>query len=427
MNVDNIVVLTTYTIVIVLAMFFLRRIKRANPVFWFLLFQWIIASGTIIMLDLSLPSDIQYTFILFLAIFSFIFGAAISMSHFDIQKRYSLFYTSPIEKDSQTSRMIVVFLAFFSFAITLIYYNAVGYNLLVDIVMGHDILDFKSARLAAYSGENYYAPGIVNQFKNLLLPVCLYVIAAWLWLSGKKVSFRLAVLFIVPILLYSLLGTGQRAPLLYSFLALLFGISTIAKIKIMKLVLVSVLIILIFGLFSVMNGRIQEFETIEIIFQLLGRIFINEQEEGIWGFRYVIEQDFPWFSDWGQGILGILPGHKGSYLAHHLYYLIHGTDRGTSAITTVASSYYNGGLITVFLFYMFLGWGYMYLFGRFLSGKRTVLRCFSYGGLFFILSVFVSGPPVVLLNKGVLALMLLLFVRKFRFYSIKTSGIAAHV
>jgi len=95
---------------------------------------------------------------------------------------------------------------------------------------------------------------------------------------------------------------------------------------------------------------------------------------------------------------------------------MHGTDRGTAGLSTVGSAYHNGGGGTVFLFYLFLGVCYSLAYRRFLMGRRTALRCFSYGALFFVFSIYVAGAPVVLLNKGVLALVLLILVRKCRFF-----------
>jgi len=319
-NLENGIIIFIYTLITGFGVRVLFHMKRANPVFWFLIFEWIIAVGTFIVVDLSLYSDILYTTLFFISLCAFLIGSLVTSNLLDIRQKYNDFFSMPIEDDAKISKVLVFLLAAFSLMVVVLYFRAVGYNLFVELALQREILDFKSARLAAYSGENYYAPGYVNQFKNILLPLCLYILCAWLWLSGRKMIFRISVMIVIPLSLYSLLGTGQRAPMVYSFLALLFGISTITRISIVRAALMSSILIFIFGIFSVVNGRMENFTIANAVLQLLSRMFINDQHEGLVAFRYLSELELSWFSDWIQGFMGIMPGHKGSYLAHELYF-----------------------------------------------------------------------------------------------------------
>ncbi|NOQ76558.1 MAG: hypothetical protein GQ475_01950 [Methylococcaceae bacterium] len=388
--------------------------KRVNPIFWFIIFQWIIATGTFVVADLSRSSDTLYCGLFFIAFFSFLLGANITTRRFNTKERYQHFFNLPLEDDHKLTKQLIYIVVIISAVISLLYYYAVGYNLFSDVVFGKVIPDFKSARLASYSGQNYYAPGYVNQFKNILLPVGLYVICLWLWFGGRRSLFYWVSSLTIVLCLYVLLGTGQRAPFVYSFVTCLFGLGTITKIRLDWLISGTVLVIALFGVFSVLNGRTESMGPFSMVESFVTRIFVNDQQEGLWGFRHILGLENAWFSDWGLGLLGILPNHSGSPLAHELYFLLHGTARGTSGLSTVGSAFHNGGLALVLVFYFLLGCFYSIVFNRLLSGRRTVLRGMSYGGLIFILSVFVSGAPVVLLKKGLLAFLLLITIRKLR-------------
>jgi oligosaccharide repeat unit polymerase len=359
-----------------------------------------------------------YVSLFFAAFVSFLAGAWLIFASSNTVKLTQTYFSKELEDDPRVTRQFIYGTVFLSAIITFAYYRAVGYNLFLDALPGKDIVDFKSARIASYSGKNYYAPGYVNQFKNVLLPFGLYVVCVWLYQGNSRRLVKLSTYGISALVCaYVLLGTGQRAPLVYSFLSLLFGISVIYKLRFKWVAPAIAILVTLFGLFSVLNGRAETFDMVSAITAVGERAFVNDQQEGLWGFRYVLDLDFAWFSDWARGIIGILPSQKGSFLAHELYYLQHGTTRGTSNLSTVGSTYYNGGYPAIFVFYFLLGCFYAYVYVRMLTGRKTVLRSMAYGGGIFLLSVFVAGPPVVLLNKGVLAFLLLMIIRRLRLYS----------
>lgn len=408
----NFLLVITYTVATGLILTSLWHLRRANLVFWFIVFQWIIATGTFVVVDLSRFADILYSFLFFVALLSFTVGAHVTTSILGIKHSYRIFFNSPIEEDCRLTNNILLVVVLIAALVSILYYKIIGYNLFADAILGREIADFKSARLATYSGEQYYAPGYVNQFKNILLPVGMFVFCLWFWLRGQRILFLSFSLLTIGLCLYVLLGTGQRAPLVYSFLTLLFGLATLTRLRLSWLIIASFLLVVLFGLFSVLNERIEGLDPLSMIASVLKRVFVNDQQEGLWGFRHVLNLGTAWFSDWWLGVLGILPGHKGSPLTHDLYFLLHGTTRGTSSMSTVGSVYHNGGFLFLTIFYLFLGCAYASIYNRLLTGRRTVLRGMGYGGLFFILSVFVSGPPIVLVNKGLLAFLVLLIIRK---------------
>lgn len=414
MRTENLLVATVFTVLVLGSMAALFRVRRGNPVFWYLPFQWLIGAPTIWVLDFSRPDDAAYTALFVVSTLAFLAGALIVSTTFQLREAYRSFYEQDVEVDFQVTRIAVWTLSLLSLGITVLYYRAVGYNLFVEAVLGQSVADFTSARLAAYSGDTYFAPGYVNQFKNVLLPLGVTTIGTWAWLRGRRRTFWMTMAVGIPLALYALLGTGQRGFLVYAFGAALMGMAILFRIQWRHLVLPGVAVLFFFGLVSYELGRISELSASTIVVGFVERLFVNDQEGGIVGFRYVYSLPTAWLGEWGHGLLGILPGNRGSTMAHDVFEIMHGTRRGTANLTTVASVYHNVGFVGSVFAYFVLGAVYAWAFGRMLRGRRTVLRSLVYGATFFHLAFFVSGAPVALLNKGLLALMMLLVVRRIR-------------
>lgn len=411
----NIILLTSYILIVIVSSALFWSVKRANPVFWFIILQSIISLGTLWAIDLRQNTDVLYASLFFLALLGFLVGAFFQHIVLDIKGKSRAFFKKPIKDDASVTKFIIWVFFLISIYVVYLYYQAIGYNLFLDLALGKPITDFKSLRLDTYSGDTYYAPGYVNQLKNALLPLTCGYLLFWLYHKDKKLILLIIAIPMLLMLLYSLLGTGQRAPLVYALVGFFFSISLLTNIKIQKTFIPFLALVPFFGLFSLANERITDFTVLETVFEIMKRIFINEQTEGILSFQYITTIDHAYFYEWLEGFLGILPNHPGSNLEHQAFYNLHGTYRGTSSVSTVASAYHNGGLFFVPIFYSILGVIYTTIYSRFLKGSRTILRSFGYGYIFFILSVYIGGAPVVLLNKGMLAFILILVVRKVRY------------
>ena len=407
----NFVLLFLFIFISCSYLFFLRKISRANPVFYYLIAQLIMASGTILLLDFNYYSDVFYAGIYFISLLMFIFGSMIAIHLFNINKKYVLFYSSSLQTDSPLAMHLVIIFLLISIAVVTLYYFAIGYNLTYSMLFGAGETDFKTLRIGTYSGDNYYAPGYVNQFKNILLPSSLLALIATLFVQNRKSTYFILLILSIPYLVYILMGTGQRAPLIYVLVAFFFALNIMFRLRIKWLFLFFLVIVLGFAFVSFQSGRTEG--AFNSLISIFARVFFIEQYESLLGFRYIFENlEISWFKQWLEALLGVLPNHQGSRLDHILYENIHKTDRGTSGLTLAASAYYNGSLINTFIFYFALGFTYIAIFSRLLSGRKTILRCVGYGGVIFILSVFVVGTPVYLLNKGILGFIILLFIRK---------------
>lgn len=417
MSAANLVVVIAYTVAVAFAAFLFRRHSRANPAFWFLALQWLIGAGTLAIVDLGRDSDVAYATALFVAHGAFVVGVLVMWSQLDVDRAARRFWASPVVGDAVVSRTAVVLLTIAAIGVTAIYYRAVGYNIMSSLVRGEVLEDVVSMRLAAYSGDRYFAPGYVNQFKNVLLPLGLSALVAWAWFAGRRSLALLLATAGVPLALWSLLGTGQRGAFVYAVVALVFGLSAMGLMRARYLAIASAAGVFLFGVMSFYIGRIARLDVFIVVEQVLRRVFVNEQREGLVGWRYIYGLENAWFSQWVDGLLGVLPGHPGSDLDHVIFGIINGTTRGTSTLPTVASVFYNGGWIGLVLVYLLLGAGYLAIYHRLVSGPRTVLRCLGYGALAFHLSYFVAGAPIGLVNRGVVVLVVILVIRRIRVYT----------
>jgi oligosaccharide repeat unit polymerase len=414
MTAANVACIVGYSALVAVALVLLDRHRRANPVYWFLVLQWVIGVGTMAAVDLTRTSDVAYTVAIFLATLAFFAGHLLMAMNLDLAGAAESFWSAEVESDRPSVIALVGGITVVSVAVTYAYYQAVGYNILLSLITGEILEDVVSMRLASYSGTEYFAPGYANQFKNVLLPLGLSALAVWAWIGGRRRLSLLVVATGSPIALWALLGTGQRGAFVYAMLALLFGLSALGHLRVRTLLLGVPVAVFLFGAMSFYIGRISSLDAGSIIGQVAKRAFVNEQTEGLVGFRYVHSLENAWFSEWGTGLMGILPGHPGSDLDHVIFGLINGTTRGTSTLPTVGSVFHNGGWAGLVVFYVLLGMLYTQLYHRFLSGGRTVLRCLAYGALFFHLAYFVAGAPIGMVNKGVVALGMVILLRKMR-------------
>lgn len=414
----NWILALSYSIFTIIGIYFFWNFKRLNPIIWFSIFQWLIATGSILLVDLNIESHRFYVFLFFIAYSVYITSAIFLWRYSNISSSYIAFWSRNAEKDNLDTKFIVFAIFLVSTGITIIYYSNVGYNIFLNIILGVAIDDYATLRLESYSGDNYYAPGYVNQFKNVLLPVTLSIICVWQIVENKKKRFYLYSILGLILAIVALLGTGQRAFFAYSAIAFFFGFIALKDLKWRSIIIPAISGLLIFSLMSSLykvntineNGNL----VLEAVGKSFERFFYTEQEGALTSFEYLYNQDKVYMTETFQEIRGVFPGQKGSFLMHHLFGLRHGTTRGTETYVTAAGFYYNGGLFAVSIFFIFLAIIHFYIYRSFLSGRRTVARIFIYGALIFYTSKTVSGGIMTMVNSGVLTLVLLLMLSKIK-------------
>jgi len=121
--------------------------------------------------------------------------------------------------------------------------------------------------------------------------------------------------------------------------------------------------------------------------------------------------NIPIGSDWIKSVSGLLPGNAGSDIANQIHGYLYGATRGTAPLSIWGSIYYNFGFIGIILAPFLIGFLYMKTYEKFLEGDFGLGRLCIYSGLFFYLSVWISGDPVQLINNGLLTVIFLLALR----------------
>ena len=393
----------------------LRPFRQASPVFWFPVALTVMALGTIVLIDPRNNVDLLYIFLHFVAMISFVVPAFLYLQKCGIGNDLNRYKALPSTISGQRARTVVLGIFALCILITIIYYIAVGYNMMFLLLSDSVGSDYSDLRIASYSGDEYFAPGYVNQFKNILLPISTVCIAVWIHESRNKLLFYGFLAMAIPFVVIALAGTGQRAFLVYTAAALSFGfilhnIGRRIRINPAIMALIFGPILILFGIMTIPYYGRQGGDLGSLAADILSRFTSIQQDAALVGFHYVYTLDVVWFRDWAQALIGIIPGQEGSRIAHEVHAIMYGSDRGTAPLSNVGSAYHNGGIVTVILLHAVMGWSYAGIYRRFLVGPRTIIRSISYGFIFFYLTIFIGESPASLIDNGVLTAALFLFL-----------------
>ncbi|WP_321391929.1 O-antigen polymerase [uncultured Desulfuromusa sp.] len=408
--------------------FYMKNRFLLNPASLNALFNALSFVGIVFLLDFSYKSDLIHLLALFIGFISYIIGVFLAQKLYPVRVvNVKKWYSEDFNIDTSLEFITKSFLlSVFSIAIIFIYYNLVGYNLFLVGIKGGlgQSVDVAGLRLAMYSGEKYTGAGYVNQFKNFILPL---LTIAFFVLANKKKSFFLFLWAFVLFLFnfYSLLGTGQRAPFVIFLLIIYFfslAHKTYKQGHHKSTWKTSVLYLCIFVFFmsisAVFLGRSEQAGALK---NALERIFLVNQYSAVVAFRYINEIPVAWGGQWFESIMGILPGHRGSDFDNIIFSLIWGSTRGNSPPSVYGSIYYNFYWFGLFFIPLIYGFICHCFYRFFLLGPRTLLRVLSAVSIFLTLGMWAYGTPVVLLNRGLLAVLFLLFIYKFRIFIPKRS------
>jgi oligosaccharide repeat unit polymerase len=398
--------------------------RQGSPMFWFPALLALIAVGTIPLLDFNLASDRVYMAMFIVAMLTFVTTVFVYFLAVPINAEMLAYSRRP--EDPFTTDEIVVSVGIFvlSVIITFAYFRAVGYNVLLLLITSN-VEDYSSLRLESYSGENYFAPGYVNQFKNVLLPVTTLIISIYLDRFSEKKFRNMFIIFAWPVVFIGLAGTGQRGFLIYTLAAIFmaFSLRNAGRPKskgLTNLFLIAVPVLILFTFMTGAYTGVGDSGANEILAKIIERIVIVQQEGGLFGFRYIYLLNTAWFTEWMQGFIGVVPKVgpfatvQGSSLSHDIYAALYGTDRGTAPLTAVGSAYYNGRIFGVIILYASMAIFSCYMYRRFIRGRKSVARMCTYGFIFLYISIYVSDSPVILIDNGILALVLFLILLKGR-------------
>jgi len=372
--------------------------------------QMLMAAGTFAQLSEANRADVAHAWVITTAMLSFFLVN--SLFTFTQQHRTPL-SSAPLATTYTFNRLTWTMLVL-SVAVVGAYYAAVGSSaLLVGIQSSFSGVgvDIAGARLNAYAGSQYFAPGYVNQFRNSLLPALVVV------LSTARLSHRPRRLWrLLPLMLFAvlgMLGTGQRGALIVftvTTLVYLYNVSgrrltdTAYKVAAVSLGFV---ILSTFALGrSSASVRLQDNPVGKVnvlAAELFDRVTYRQQLSSVAAFRYIYYLPIQNGGEWAEAARGILPGHRGSDLANRIFSTMYGSTRGTSPPSIWGSIYHNFGWSGTVLWSAIIGMLLAILSSAASTPRRcNTLECMGMSGTFVVMGSWVAGSPVYLLNAGLL-------------------------
>ncbi|ARN70865.1 hypothetical protein BST91_03980 [Nonlabens tegetincola] len=388
-----------------------RKRLTLNPAIIYLVFNGIVGIGCFKYFQEDVVADYKHAAIIGVSPLLIYIGYLLAISKANFSNSYYIFWNKPLIESSQKRKKRLLYLLIFSIAMSILYYQLVGYNLFLESLRG-GANDFVQMRLDAYSGKNYYAPGIFNQFKNTIFPI-LFVYFAFLWRNRN--FFWYYIVIVGLILVFSLIGTGQRTFLVTGILIIIAIITGLKSGKISKSIVFysSIFIIVVFGFLSLQLNRVSDAGLTSTLEQLSHRIFDSNQLSAVVGFRYVEKQNIVLGNEWLESLIGLVPGIKGSDLSNRIFDQIFGGFRGTAPLSVWGSAYHNFGFMGSIFLCLLVGFLYTKVYLRFINGKKTIIRVTVYCSIFVYLFTWIAGAPSQLLINGLLGCgLLLLFQRK---------------
>lgn len=389
-----------------------------NPAPLFAVVHTTMLLGALPLLDLADEVDALHLWVLVSGLLAFLVGAiAASWTHVFARARRAAWWAQPVQvEDGRRFRSILLALGAFSVVVTIVYYQLVGYNIfllsLSAFITGSDpISNVGSLRLQAYSGDRYLAPGYVNQFKNIFLPLITTYFALRFALKRER---RDAVVAAVgaPIAIAGLLGTGQRTAFIVAALIALFAANAtlprdrVRRINVLAAVAIPVFILVSTAILGRTTSRVGSGSDLAaLVSELVTRVTRDQQIGSVVGFRYIANRPIAMGTDWIDDLAGVLPGRPGSSLPHEVFALMYGTDRGTAPISLWDSIWYNFGFPGVIVIAIALGFAYERAYQRLYRGPRSLFRLLAYAAASIILGMWVAGTPATLLNTGLVAVV----------------------
>lgn len=419
-----------------------------NPAGIYTIAYSISAVGILRLLDFGIVDDLVHALLIFLFFVSFSAGTLLSSASNRISSEYTRSWWAAGARHVRAEKMTLVLyiLAAMCVVISIIYYQKIGYNLFLEFVKGSasQVLsnnqDVAGLRLQAYAGEDYYAPGYVNQFKNTMLPL----LSIYFIYRSFRFSSRVGLVAAVGLFCLSsifVLGTGQRGAfftvlliIALSHLAISRDANIFVKLfrlaKRPKVLVAGGIFFLVFVLTSVSQGRFGDGSSgfgstvvgfIEHAFVRLG--YINENAAVI-AFDYLYSQPIAYGSQWFDSLLGVLPGNFGSDLNSTIFKILHGgVGRGNSPPSLIGSIYHNFGYGGVVFVPLVMGYVYHSIYAGMLLGRKTVSRIIFYSALCVVLGRWVYGGPLYPLNQGVVVILFLIYYsNRYLSGSVRSNG-----
>lgn len=387
------------------------------PVKLFLFFNGVMGLGILMMLDYENSVDLNHGIIIIISSFCYGLASVFFAAQLSLVRRWRQFSLQPSIIQSKVDFLFSIILYAISGVAVFLYFNLVGYNvILTSLTQGLSASDVKDLRLGSYAGDDYFAPGYFNQFKNILFPISFLALITHLSRRIKsRIIFSLTVIaLLVPVIL-GLMGTGQRAFLVgfFIFAFIFIAIKNQKRSAIKKSVLIYsfVVLLLLFSISSNLLGRSESFSVFDSLEAFATRLFVDNQSSALVGFQYIYDLPIQFGAEWLIDILGILPGEfKGSDLPNRVHAIIYGSDRGTAPVSLWGSVFHNWGWLGIFIFPNVLSFLYCIISKRFLERKNiTLIEMAGYAFSFYVLGAWIASGPMQLVNNGLVTCIILIY------------------
>lgn len=406
-----------------------------NPVPLAVAGQVLMFAGSIPLMDASIEADRVHALIMLWALVTFIAGATIADMVFPQRHRAAWFAEPTRIDESVTFQWVARTLVAVSLGVTLAYYLAVGANIFIQSALsylstGQGLENAIVLREEFYAGETYFAPGYVNQFKNILLPLftVYYVLRASL---EKRPLDRLIAIVLVPASIVALLGTGQRGAFADAVvMAMFFGAAALPKRLARRYAIVLMTGgLLLFGTATLFLGRSlrgpnsgSRSTVAAVALEVWQRAVWGNQASSVVGFRYVYDRPTVWGSDWFYSVTAlvprnIFPNKKVPTLQIDIFEVLYNSRGGTAAASLWGSTWYNFGPLGVLIFPFLLGVIYQRIHARAIAGPKLLSRIGVYTGITIVMGLWLVSGPETLFNRGLVALLVLAFLIRLRVYA----------
>lgn len=331
-----------------------------------------------------------------------------------------------VEESYYLERVFAWFLLCFSIVLGMFYYKLVGYNLVLlglkNLLHEGNIAVDNAAtlRIEAYSGSRYLAPGYFNQFKNIIAVVLWqYLFSYYVILKSKKRRF---LYLFLPLLIFLLMGTGQRGAFALAVASAVLFFSKVHKKNRLKIIIVAMTIFFTFFIMTsaiIGRGVYADSGFTQIIFrgfqEINKRVFLDNAYSAQYGFEYITRNNITpqYFKETIQMLKNILPFNKQRVLTidSEIFASKYGSRRGTSPLSAAGNVWYDARIFGVAIFYLILGIAYTML-SNYMEKKMNlfVTSCWAYAKV--VLGVWLYGSAMNIIYNGIFTIILLLFINK---------------
>jgi hypothetical protein len=397
-----------------------------NPIIVFALGQALLFLGSLPLLDGNSSVDRTHALIMLVTLAMFMIGALARSSAHPIGDTGMWWRETTKLEEGRRFWIPVLGLLAFSLTVTALYYRAVGSNVFLESILsmtrtGAPLANAEGLREQFYRGSIYFAPGYVNQFKNIILPFLTSYFILRYRLSREKSDYYLG-LGLLPATILSVLGTGQRGAFVdWVVFTVIFALAALPE-KQAKRTALYLLIggLLFFGIGTFFLGRGPQSSSLKLTDQPVLAVAAEIWERGVWGnqetavvgFRYIFRHAIVWGGDWLQSVSQLLPKNlfpdkSATSLPLDIFELLYGGRGGTAPPSLWGSVWYNFGAVGIVLVPMVMGWQYHRIYASLFRGPKTLARIMIYAGATMILGLWIIGGPESLFNRGLITVFIL--------------------